>query len=316
MEKMKDISNPYLEWLDENQKTCRLDIIDRVFIGRLCKGIDEKRRIIVNHSMVSREHAEIILSGSRLKIKDLSKNGTWLNGVRIPGGSAEYLADGDVIRLGETSIMVRYPDSLPFGQDNERSAPSTAVTPKEVIVTNVVADVRGFTSLSQVENSHQVYALMKEIFKRFSGIVNYHKGTIKDYVGDAIYAFWDHGVSYSKEQAILACQNALAQAEAVDRIRDELRSANPAADRLRMGWGVTTGLVTISHYGSRASDLALVGECTNLAFRLSGMANKELDKKIIICAGTADLVRGSLSMDDLGEVSIRGREGELHVFGL
>ena len=70
---MKNFSNPYLEWLDENQKTLRLEIIDRVFIGRLCKGIDEKRRIIVRHSMVSRDHAEIILSGSRLKIKDVSK---------------------------------------------------------------------------------------------------------------------------------------------------------------------------------------------------------------------------------------------------
>jgi len=316
MGEMKAMSNPYLEWLDENQKTRRMEIIDRVFIGRLCKGIDETRRIILNHSMMSRDHAEIILSSSRLKIKDLSKNGTWVNGVRIAGGSAEYLSDGDVIRVGETSILVRYAGSLHFGEDDDRSVPSTAVTPKEVIVTNVVADVRGFTSMSQVEDSHQVYALMKEVFKRFSGIVNLHKGTIKDYVGDAIYAFWEHGESPSIEQAILACQSALAQAEAVVSIRDALRSANPAADRLKMGWGVTTGLVTMSNYGSRASDLALVGDCTNLVFRLSGMANKELDKKIIICASTANLVRGSLQVDDLGRVSVRGWGGEVHVFGL
>jgi class 3 adenylate cyclase len=59
-----------------------------------------------------------------------------------------------------------------------------------------------------------------------------------------------------------------------------------------------------------------VGDCTNLAFRLSGIANKELNKKIIVCARTADLVRGDLAVDDLGEVSVRGRSGELHVFGL
>jgi adenylate cyclase len=221
-----------------------------------------------------------------------------------------------VIRVGETSILVRYGGSLPFGENDGQSALSTDLTPKEVTVTNVVADVRGFTSMSQVEDSYQVYALMKEVFKRFSGIVNLHKGTIKDYVGDAIYAFWEHGVSPSKEQAVLACQNALAQAEAVDRIRDELRSAIPVAERLKMGWGVTTGLVTMSSYGTRASDLALVGDCTNLAFRLSGIANKELDKKIIICPITASLIRGSLEVDDLGDVSVRGREGELHVFGL
>jgi adenylate cyclase len=310
------LTNPYLEWLDEEQKTCRLDIIDRVFIGRVCKGIDETRRIIVCDLAVSRDHAEITWSDERLKIKDVSKNGTWVNGVRLAAGSVDYLADGDEIRLGETSIFVRYPGSLPLGEYDDPSALRTAITPKDVTVTNVVADVRGFTSMSEVENSHQVYALMKEVFERFSGIVHDRKGTIKDYAGDAIYAFWEHGVSPSKEQAMLACQTALAQAEAVIGIRDELRSTNPAAERLKMGWGVTTGSVTMSHYGSRASDLALVGDCTNLAFRLSGIANRELDKKIIVCADTANLVRGGLAMDDLGEMSVRGRRGELHVFGL
>lgn len=313
---MEDLSNPYLEWLDENQKTLRIEIVDRVFIGRLCKGIDETRRIIVRHSMVSRDHAEVILSGSRLHIKDKSKNGTWLNGVRLAGGSEEFLSDGDVIRVGETSISVRHADSLSSGEGDGRSAVSTNITPKEVTVTNVVADVRGFTGLSQMENSFQVYALMKEIFIRFSIIVNDHKGTIKDYVGDAIYAFWEHGVSPSGGPAMLACQNALAQAEALEVIKDELRTLNPLAGRLKMGWGITTGPVTLSHYGARPSDLALVGDCTNLAFRLSGIANKELDKKILICARTASLVRGNLEMDDLGEVSVRGRSGGLNVFGL
>lgn len=313
---MKDLSNPYLEWSDENHKTFQIEVIDRVFIGRLCRGISEVRRILVRDPMVSRDHAEIIWSGSRLQIKDKSKNGTWVNGVRLAGGSAEYLVDGSVIRVGETSIRVRYGGSPPFGEDSSRSALSTDITPKEVTVTNVVADVRGFTSMSQMQNSHQVYALMKEIFDRFSIIVNDHRGTIKDYVGDAIYAFWEHGLSPSGEQAALACQNALAQAKALDIIRDELRYMNPAAERLKMGWGITTGSVTMSHYGSRPSDLALVGDCTNLAFRLSGIANKDLDRNIIICANTANLVRGSLEVDNLGEVLIRGRNGGLNVFGL
>ncbi len=310
------MSNPCLEWLDDKQRACRLEIMDRVFIGRVCKGIDETKRIIVCDLAVSRDHAEITWSNSRLKIKDVSKNGTWVNGVRLAAGSADYLEDGDVIRLGETSIVVRYPGSLSLREDSDISVLRTAITPKEVTVTNVVADVRGFTSMSQAEDSHQVYALMKEVFKKFSGIVNNHKGTIKDYAGDAIYAFWEHGASPSKEQAMLACQSAIAQVEAVEVIRNELRSTNPIAEQLKMGWGVTTGSVTMSHYGSRVADLALVGDCTNLAFRLSGIANKDLDKKIILCRNTADLIRESLEVNDLGEVSVRGRRGETHVFGL
>jgi class 3 adenylate cyclase len=83
-----------------------------------------------------------------------------------------------------------------------------------------------------------------------------------------------------------------------------------------MGWGITTGKVTMSHYGSRAADLALVGDCTNLAFRLSGLANKELSEKIVICSQTADLVRGELELKDLGSVPIKGRAGKEHIFAL
>lgn len=313
---MKDLSNPYLEWLDENQKTLRLEIIDRVFIGRVCRGIDETRRIIISHPSVSRDHAEIIRSGSRLQIKDKSKNGTWVNGVRLAGGSEVNLADGDIIRLGGTSVFVAYPDGLSQGGLEDWSVPSTAITPKEVIVTNVVADVRGFTGMSQAENSQQVYALMREVFRRLSVIVNNHKGTIKDFAGDAVYAFWEHGENMSGKQAMLACQSAIAQAKALDSIRDELKSVNPLAESLKMGWGVTTGMVTMSNYGSRPSDLALVGDCTNLAFRLSGIANKDLERKIITCTNTANLVRDNLKVDDQGEVSVRGREGKLRVFGL
>ena len=83
-----------------------------------------------------------------------------------------------------------------------------------------------------------------------------------------------------------------------------------------MGWGITTGKVTLSHYGSRAADLALVGDCTNLAFRLSGLANKELSEKIVICSQTARLVKNQLSIKDLGSIPIKGRKGQEQVFAL
>ena len=81
-----------------------------------------------------------------------------------------------------------------------------------------------------------------------------------------------------------------------------------------MGWGITTGSVTLSHFASRAADLALVGDCTNLAFRLSGMANKELPHKIIICSRTADLVADKFTIKDLGQVAIRGRKGTEQIY--
>lgn len=311
------MSRPYLEWTDENQEKCSLEVVDKVFIGRACVGIEETKCIIVKHGRASRDHAVITLIGSQLEVTDNSKNGTWVNGVRLMPGSSQSLADGDEIQIGVSSILVKCPDLATHGKkvinDEKTKIVSTNVT-----VTNLVADVRGFSSMTQIEDSSNVYALMKEVIRTFSSIVHDYNGTIKDYVGDAVYAFWDHRFVPQKKMALLACQAALRQSQSVNEIRAKISGINPAAKFLRMGWGITTGKVTMSHYGSRTIDLALVGDCTNLAFRLSGIANKDLPSEIVICSETANLVSETpeLEVFDLGSVPVKGRSGEEKVFGI
>jgi class 3 adenylate cyclase len=307
---------PYLEWVDENRQTQHLEIVDKVFIGRSCKGVEPQKRILVQDAQVSRDHAVISRRGEHLRITDRSKNGTWVNGTRLAAGASSNLVDGDTISLGEFSLRVFYPENVTHVTDAAILTDGTRVTPTEIMVTNVVADVREFSTFSQAHASSDVYALMKEIFDTFSAIVYNYKGTIKDYAGDAVYAFWDHAVEPISKQAVLACQAAIQQTQTMSEIRAKLSAKNIAADNLQMGWGITTGKVTMSHYGSRAADLALVGDCTNLAFRLSGLANKELSEKIVICAQTAELIRNDLKIKDLGTVAIKGRTGKEHVFGL
>jgi len=310
------MANPYLEWVDKDPQTQRMEIVDKVFIGRSCKGVDPKKRILVHHEQVSRDHAVISRGIKNLQITDMSKNGTWINGTRMAAGSSGYLVDGDTISLGDFSCQVYYPDDFTAVKDRPVFTDYTMVTPAEVVVTNLVADVREFTTFSQANASSDVYALMKEIFDTFSTIITKFKGTIKDYAGDAVYAFWDHNVEPIAAQAVLACQAAIEQTQTTEKIRSKLSEKNIAVDNLQMGWGITTGKVTLSHYGSRAADLALVGDCTNLAFRLSALANKELSEKIVICSQTANLVQNQLSIKDLGSIPIKGRKGREQVFAL
>ncbi|MEJ2728623.1 MAG: adenylate/guanylate cyclase domain-containing protein [Deltaproteobacteria bacterium] len=307
---------PYLEWIDENQQTQKLEIVDKVFIGRSCKGVDPQKRILVQDAQVSREHAVISRRAQQLQISDRSKNGTWVNGIRLAAGASCILADGDTVRLGGFSFHVFCPENVTHVTDAAILTEGTRVIPTEMVVTNVVADVRKFTAFSQEHPSSDVYVLMKEIFDTFSAIVYNFKGTIKDYAGDAVYAFWGHTVEPISKQAVLACQAAIQQMQTLNDIRAKLSDKNIAAENLQMGWGITTGKVTMSHYGSRSADLALVGDCTNLAFRLSGLANKELSEKIVICAQTANLVREDLALKDLGDVPIKGRAGKAHIFAL
>ncbi len=310
------MANPHLEWIDKDSGTHRLEIFDKVFIGRSCKGVDPQKRILVNHEQVSRDHAVISREAENLQITDMSKNGTWINGTRMAAGASGNLVDGDTVSLGDFTCQVVYPDNMTAVKDMEVFTDYTMVTPAEVLVTNLVADVRQFTTFSQANASSDVYALMKEIFDTFSTIITRFSGTIKDYAGDAVYAFWDHGVDPTASQAVLACQAAIEQTRTTEKIRAKLSDKNIEVENLRLGWGITTGRVTLSHFGSRAADLALVGDCTNLAFRFSGLANNEFPEQILICSQTAELVRDQLSINDLGDIPIKGRQGREPVFAL
>lgn len=304
-----------LEWQHKNQIRHRLQIVDKIFIGRECKGIKRNRRILVNHPAVSREHAVIGRNGSHLEITDLSVNGTWINSVRMTPGSRMNLRNGDIIEIGSQTIKVNFRSPFSHNQDDSE-AESTIVTTSESIVTSLVADIREFSGISQDQPSADTFAMIKEVFGSFSDIVVQHNGTIKDYAGDAIFAFWMHSNEPNTKKANLACKAAEEQQHTLGQICTNLSQANPAVRNLNIGWGISTGLATISHYGAKVSDIALVGDCVNLAFRLSNLANKELSRKIVMCAQTASLVQDSISLDNLGPVKTKGRKGKENVFGI
>ena len=67
------MANPYLEWLDNNQQTQRMEIVDRISIGRTCKGIDPQKRILLQFPLISRDHAEINFTAGQLRITDTSR---------------------------------------------------------------------------------------------------------------------------------------------------------------------------------------------------------------------------------------------------
>jgi class 3 adenylate cyclase len=114
----------------------------------------------------------------------------------------------------------------------------------------------------------------------------------------------------------LACLTAIQQVLSFNKIRNQLSGKFADVENLRMGWGITTGPVTLSQFGSRSTDLAMVGDSINLASRLSGMANKDIPESVLICAQTADLIADRMTLKDLGMHRIQGRRGREHIFAI
>jgi pSer/pThr/pTyr-binding forkhead associated (FHA) protein len=96
------LSAPTLLFRDGPLAGRRFPIAERLMLGR------ENADIVVDDPEVSRQHAMMRWSDGRLELSDLrSANGTFLNRERIAG--PQELRDGDVVMIGQTSIVVELP---------------------------------------------------------------------------------------------------------------------------------------------------------------------------------------------------------------
>lgn len=87
---------------------------DTLLIGRKITASQESARgLFVDDARVSRQHAQLHSDGARILISDLaSKNGTRVNGQIVLNGAVRALADGDLIEIGDSSILFRREPAL------------------------------------------------------------------------------------------------------------------------------------------------------------------------------------------------------------
>jgi FHA domain len=82
-------------------------------------GRDPENDIVLAKSTVSRRHAVLTFVDGRWRIEDRgSANGTFVNGERVPFGSAHPLRHGDRIGVGAANLVFSWPAE---GEDPERT---------------------------------------------------------------------------------------------------------------------------------------------------------------------------------------------------
>jgi hypothetical protein len=104
-----------------------LEGLDRLAIGRM-EGND---LVLEWDRQVSRSHAQLERVGSDWTLVDdgLSRNGSQVNGERIHGRTR--LLDGDVVRLGHTTMVFRAPAARPESTIVDRPSPVPRLTEAE-----------------------------------------------------------------------------------------------------------------------------------------------------------------------------------------
>src|SRR5256712_6712015 len=70
------------------------------------------------------------------------------------------------------------------------AAPTVAPVAERRLVTVLFADLVGFTSLSETQDSEEVRELLSRYFETCRRIVELYRGTIEKFIGDAVMAVW------------------------------------------------------------------------------------------------------------------------------
>jgi len=240
----------------------------------LTMGRDKSSDIVLADLMVSRNHAMIRCIGycDYYLIDGGSSNGSYVNQQRVT--MPRLLKHGDRILIGGIEFL--------FEQDRHEVVEPDTVSMQETIVhdtpeikkiTILVADIRGFTSLSERIPIRTLTQLMNNWFNRVNDIITQQNGMVDKFIGDCVFARWE---ADNDELETVMC--ALFAANAINKMTEELNHSFPElTEELKIGVGINTGAASVG----TGVDSSALGDAVNVAFRLES-ATKVLGKDIVM----------------------------------
>ncbi len=168
-------------------------------------------------------------------------------------------------------------------------------------VTILCCDIRGFTSLSERINPSELISLINHLFERISRVVDWRRGVIDKFLGDAILCIFEG--DDSAQRAVDCGVDILTVVNSMN--RDGIR---PGDQAIQIGIGLHTGPVILGTIGSpKRMDSTVLGLTVNLAKRL-----EEVTRPLNVNMLISDQVAKQLSnrhghrFRKLGEVFLKG----------
>lgn len=286
-------------------------VVDRLVVGRECAGIDDGHRLVLGDDTISRQHLEIRLDEAedRAVVLDMSTNGTRVNGVRIERAVPIPIRPGDRLQVGETHLEFQSDRFHTAGQTDRRRTTRYVSQTSMVLV---VGDVVGYSTISEVTDSSVVLDSLDVLWDGLRRLLMEHGGTLNSYAGDALFAVFESDpVEHAAARAVDFVRAAHRQVGAT---APTLPLRSPDGSPIQMGWAVVLGPVAVSTL-TRAQP-AVIGDTTNLAFRLSGRAARDGLPEILVNASARDVLGDGYDWGEPHTVTVKGRSGEVTVFGL
>lgn len=196
------------------------------------------------------------------------------------------------------NYMIEHPERINLGGERRE-------------ITLMFTDLKGFTTISEALSPERVSHLLNVYFTAMTDIVLEHQGTVANFIGDAIMAFWGAPLD-DDDQAYHAVAAAVAMQKAMTAIRADF--AKEGLPPIHMRIGIHSGSVVVGNLGSaKRFEYSATGDAVNLAARLEG-CNKLYGTGILVSIDTARQLEGRIALRPVDRVIVKGKSQAVEVF--
>jgi len=249
---------------------------------------------------VSRRHALINPQGAgEFWIVDLgSSNGVFINGRRLR--QPVQLRNQDRIEIGSTFFTFKQSEQPVFGGDSLAPRTTNYVTMKDIKTEELwllVADIMGFTTLSQTVPGDELSKLVGKWICACKDAIEEREGVINNYLGDGFLAYWPKADIPPEKVR-----------ETLEVLRTLQRGTGDFSFRIVMHHG----RITVDNAVSEGEN-SLIGPDVNYVFRMEKVA-AELKESCLLSAPAAALLYPAGVCRSVGRHSLRGFEGDFEFF--
>jgi class 3 adenylate cyclase len=179
------------------------------------------------------------------------------------------------------------------------------------LVTVLFADVADYTSMAEKFDPEEVHQIMDGCFKILVDEIHSYEGTINQFTGDGVMALFGAPVAH-EDHAQRGCHAALSIQKALGDYSQKLKDDRGVDFLMRIG--LNSGPVIVGSIGDDLRmDYTAVGDTTNLAARMEGMAKPGT---ILGTSHTHKLARDFFEFESLGKVKVKGKEALVEAYGL
>ncbi len=174
------------------------------------------------------------------------------------------------------------------------------------MVTLLMSDLRGFTSLSETRDPEEMVQLLNRYLEEMSKIILRYDGIIDEILGDAILAVFGAPETHGDDpERAIAC--AIEMQNCLETLNQEIIGSGYPA--LEMGIGINTGHVIVGNIGSELRmKYGIVGDAVNRASRIE---SNSIGGQVLIGKSTYTFVQGKVTAMPPKNIMMKGMKQPL-----